>query len=215
MELQVIVTPFFMNLYNVFRKLYLSIMLNIYTMKLKYFFALLLSLAFAVQSCNAQTPKEGVKWMSFEEAEKQFKANPKPILVDIYTDWCGWCKKMDKVTYANPEVIKFINANYYPVKFDAESNAKIDLFGKTFQNTTLPTGNRKPPHELASFLMQGKMSYPTTVFIDMSKGSISPQPVPGYLDVPTMELVLKYLADSKNQTIPFETFQKQFVGEWK
>lgn len=184
-------------------------------MKLKYFFAFILSFAFAVQSCTAQTPKDGVNWMTFEEAEKQYKTNPKPILVDIYTDWCGWCKKMDKVTYANPDVIKYINANYYPVKFDAESKDKVDFFGKSFQNTAIANSNRKPPHELATYLMQGQMSYPTTVFINITNGVISPQSVPGYLDVPTIELVLKYLADTKYQTIPFETFQQQFKGEWK
>lgn len=185
-------------------------------MKFRFLFQLILFTLFGtLTSCAQQNTGAKINWLTFEEAEKQFKANPKPILVDIYTDWCGWCKKMDKVTYSHPEVIKYINANYYPVKFDAESKEKIALFGKTFENNGVAVGPRKPPHDLASFLLSGKMSYPSTVFIKMNNGTISPEPVPGYLDVPTMEMILKYISDTKNQTVPFADYQQSFQAAWQ
>ena len=63
---------------------------------------------------------EKVQWMSFEEAVAKNKLEPKKIFVDVYTDWCGWCKKMDAGTFNNPVVAKYLNEKYYNVKLDAE-----------------------------------------------------------------------------------------------
>ncbi|MBL0144624.1 MAG: DUF255 domain-containing protein [Chitinophagaceae bacterium] len=83
------------------------------------------------------TKKEKINWLTLAEAEKAFKANPKPILIDVYTDWCGWCKVMDKDTYSKKNVINYINKNYYAVKFDAEQAASITWGDKTYNfNTT-------------------------------------------------------------------------------
>ncbi len=53
-----------------------------------------------------------VKWYSFEQAVKLNKQNPKKIFIDVYTDWCGWCKRMDKVTFSNPVIAKYLNKYY-------------------------------------------------------------------------------------------------------
>jgi thioredoxin-related protein len=117
-------------------------------------FVLVLSVAFATE------PNEGkIKWMSIEEAEKASKQNPRPIFVDVYTDWCGWCKKMDKATFENAGIVDYVNKNYYAVKLDAENEKQITFMGKKMTEA-----------ELASsvFKVQG---YPTIVFIkkDFSK----------------------------------------------
>ncbi|RMG18380.1 MAG: DUF255 domain-containing protein, partial [Bacteroidetes bacterium] len=74
-----------------------------------------------------------INWVSIEEAAKLAQQDGKKILIDVYTDWCGWCKKMDKATYANAEVANYINANFHAVKFNAEQREEVVLKGKTFK----------------------------------------------------------------------------------
>ncbi len=66
--------------------------------------------------------QEKIKWMSIEEAYELTltEEHPKKIFIDVYTDWCGWCKRMDKATFQNEEVAAYMNMHYYNVKFDAE-----------------------------------------------------------------------------------------------
>lgn len=117
-----------------------------------------------------------INWLTIEEAEKLTKENPRKIFVDVYTDWCGWCKKMDASTFADEEVIDYVNENYYAVKLDAESQDNISLKGI---NTT--------GSELArSFRVS---SYPTIVFIDENFHNITP--VPGFRKAKEFHSILK------------------------
>ena len=81
-----------------------------------------------------------VEWMTFEEAVEASEKEPRKLLIDLYTDWCGWGKKMDRDAYANPVIAEYINENYYPVKFNAEQKGDVDFQGKTFK--FVPQGNR-------------------------------------------------------------------------
>ena len=75
-----------------------------------------------------------IKWMSFDEAIALQKENPKPIFMDVYTDWCGPCKMLDKNTFQTKEVSEYINANYYAVKFNGEGNTTLNYKGRKFSN---------------------------------------------------------------------------------
>ncbi|RQP08387.1 MAG: DUF255 domain-containing protein [Chryseobacterium sp.] len=111
-------------------------------------------------STNAQ-----VKWMSMSQAIALQKQKPKKILIDFYADWCAPCKIMDKETYANPVIAKYINDNFYAVKFDAEGNEKFFFNGRDFANPGYKAGrNRNTQHEFAGFM--SIYSYPTTMFMD-------------------------------------------------
>ena len=149
----------------------------------------LLFLVFTSFSIQAQD----IKWISWEEAVELSKtdAKPKKIFVDVYTDWCGWCKKMDQNTFQNPEVSKYMQDNFYMVKMDAEGKDPIEYQGKTFKY--VPSG-RRGYHELAAALLQGKMSYPTVVFLDESLNMLSP--VPGYQQVEPFMQIAKYFGDN-------------------
>lgn len=134
-----------------------------------------------------------VNWLSWDEAVALSKseANPKKVFVDVYTDWCGWCKKMDKDTFQNPEVAAYMAENFYMVKMDAEGKEPIEYDGRTFK--FVPQG-RRGYHELAAALLQGKMSYPTVIFLDEELKMLSP--VPGYQKVEPFMQIARYFGDN-------------------
>src|ERR671918_265399 len=74
-----------------------------------------------------------VNWMTFEEAVERSKTEKRKIFIDVYTDWCGWCKVMDKKTFSEPAVAKLLNEKYYPVKFNAEQREDVLFRGATFK----------------------------------------------------------------------------------
>lgn len=135
--------------------------------------------------------EEKIKWLTLEEAERQYAKEPRPMIIDIYTDWCGWCKHMDKTTYGQPTIVSFINRYFYPVKINAESADTMQFRGKIYP--PLKNGERYIS-SLAAEMLKGKMSYPTTVFLyDKENVNIV---VPGYLDVAKMEAFLIYFTEN-------------------
>lgn len=166
-------------------------------------FVLLTSLGFSQQS---------VKWYTIQEAEKLIKEAQRPIFIDAYTDWCGWCKKMDKDTFTDPVIMDILNKEFYPVKFDAESKENITVFGRTFIND----GKSGAAHQLAVELLRGQLSYPTVVFLfPGSDGKLQSEPVPGYRPAKDMETLLTYFAEKAYTTKSFDDFQKSFQGKVK
>src|SRR3954463_14417926 len=78
--------------------------------------------------CFSQDAKE-IHWMTFKEALAKNEKAPKKIFIDVYTDWCGWCKKMDASTFTNDSIIQYMNKNFYAVKLDAETKDTIKYKG--------------------------------------------------------------------------------------
>src|SRR5687768_15614972 len=99
--------------------------------KVKYIFWI--GILAAITSSFSARPAKDVNWISFEELQALYASNPKPILIDLYTDWCGWCKHMDKTTYRNDKVVDYINKNYYAVKYNAESKEDVVFNKKTYK----------------------------------------------------------------------------------
>ena len=131
-----------------------------------------------------------IKWMTFEEAVKLNETAPKKIFIDVFTDWCGWCKKMDQTTFLNKEVIDYMNENYYAVKLDAEMNDTIVFGGYTFINQGGNNG-RKGTHQLAQALLKGRLSYPSYVFMNEKNQLLTV--APGYMEANDLMPVLKYI----------------------
>jgi len=152
---------------------------------------------------NIPEKTEEVKWLTFQEAIALHKENPKKILIDLYTDWCGWCKVMDEKTYSQVEIANYINENFYPVKFNAEQKEEVEFNGHTFE--FVPSG-RRGYHQLAAALTNNKLSYPTTVFMDEELRII--QPIAGYLKAKQMEPILLYIGDDHFKTTKWEEFRE-------
>ena len=150
-------------------------------------FVFTLSLSAYAQETAAVSP---VKWMSFEEAIERSKTEKRKIFVDVYTDWCGWCKVMDKNTFSEPNVAKILNEKFYPVKFDAEQTADVVFNGTTFK--FVPYGN-KGSHQLAMALLNNQMSYPTVVFLNEDFAII--QPLPGYQKPEEFHKVIQFIGE--------------------
>jgi thioredoxin-related protein len=124
---------------------------HIYIMK-KIGFILFIAASFITTSFK---PAEELKWYNFDEGYKLAQKKNKIMLVDLYTDWCGWCKRMDRDTYAKSEVIGVINQDFVAIKF----NPEITGISYTFE------GKKYNGDELAKVISKNELSgYPTTVF---------------------------------------------------
>ena len=124
--------------------------------------------------------KDKIKWLSLTELQAAFAKQPKPIIIDVYTDWCGWCKVMDRETYSNEKVIDYLNKNFYAVKFNAESTAEVIFANKKYSYNPAYNAN-----DLAVYLLGGRMAYPTTVLL--STLNAQPAPLSGYLKPSELE----------------------------
>jgi len=128
-----------------------------------------------------------INWLTWEEAIVANKKTQKKIVIDVYTDWCGWCKRMDATTFKDPKVEAYIAENFYAVKFNAEQREDIVYDGKTF---SYKKNGKRGVHELAASLLDNRLSYPSVVYFngDMERIMISA----GYKDSDKMLKELMY-----------------------
>lgn len=150
----------------------------------------------------------GIKWMTWKEMQEAQKTEPRKVFIDVYTDWCGWCKRMDQTTFTHPEIINYVNTNFYAIKFDAEVRESINFKGKEYKY--VPQGNRGY-NELAAEILNGRMGYPTSVYLDENMDVLFP--VPGYLEPKILEQLLHFVGGNNYKTVKFDKFQEQFKGK--
>jgi thioredoxin-related protein len=144
-----------------------------------------------------KTSSEEIKWMSYDEATKLTKKHKKKIFIDVYTDWCGWCKKMDATTMKDPRVVAYMNKKFYAVKLNAESPAASNYKG---------TGVTE--RELATRIFKAN-GYPTTLYLDESENLLIN--LSGYREAGELDKILHFLGEDKYKTQTWEQFAAGYV----
>ena len=176
--------------------------------------SLFLTLSFTVEE---NTVAEEINWVTLEEAQKLAKDNPKKILVDVYTSWCGPCKMMTKNTFGNPDVIKYVNENYYAVKFNAESPDPVTFDGKTYENLNYDPNKRgrNGVHQFSRYM--GVSAYPTILYIDENLQLLLRDR--GYKTPSQIEFYLKFVSQEDYKGISSEEemlqYKENFVSTFK
>ncbi|MEP7252852.1 MAG: DUF255 domain-containing protein [Ginsengibacter sp.] len=153
------------------------------------------------------THREKLDWMDVNELRSQMAAEVKPVLIDLYTNWCYWCKVMDKKTYDNEKVIQYISEHFYPVKLNAESKDTVYWKDKSYSyNDTYKI------NDFALYATSGQVGFPATIIIPDEHSE--PVSIPGFLEPKEIEPILKYFGDGAYKTQSFVVFKSTFKSRW-
>ena len=169
---------------------------------------------FSLVSANTYTEfheKSLVNWVTFDEAYILCKKNPRPIMIDVYTTWCGPCKMMSAQTFNNPEIAAYINNKFYAVKFDAESKDSVKFDKYVFVSTDVT--NPKAPHQFAASILDNHLAYPSIVFLNNQIQRLDV--LKGFMPPKNFEPILTYYGSGQYQKIKWEDYQSKFISTIK
>ena len=175
-------------------------------------------LLFSAAFINFSALAQEIKWVTLNEVLALQKVTPKKIMMDVYTNWCGPCKMLDKNTFQNKDVADFVNQHYYAVKFNGEGNDVVNYKDNAFTNPNYKpelANRRNSVHDLARYLQVN--AYPTIVFFDELAEVIAP--IKGYQTPTQLELYLKMFSNNDHKNITtqdeFNTYYNAFKAEFK
>lgn len=153
---------------------------------------------FKIDEQNAEAVEDtkliALNWLSYNEGLALAEKESKYVLIDFYTDWCGYCKKMDKETYSNEKVKGILNENFVVVKVNAESDNKV-----------IENGKEITERELAKLYQV--TGYPTTWFLESNHSRIAP--LPGYVAAERFVPVLNYIGEGWHKSISFKEYMEK------
>jgi thioredoxin-related protein len=153
------------------------------------------------------TRSDKLDWMEMNELSSLLETETKPVLIDLYTNWCYWCKVMDKKTYTNARVIGYINEHFYAVKLNAESKEMIYWKEKEYQYNV----NYKI-NDFALYATSGQLGFPATIIIPDSNSE--PISIPGFLEPKEIEPILKYFGEGVYKTQSYMVYKSTFKSTW-
>ena len=144
----------------------------------------------AAPLARAEAP--GLAWREWDPGLEEARREDRLVLVDVYTDWCGWCKRMDRDVYSRPEVRAYLDRNFVAVKLDAGASKPGRYEGRSFTFRSLAA-------------RLGVTGYPTTVFLRPGGEYITR--VPGYVPAERFLQVLRYVGEGHlDRGVSFEEF---------
>lgn len=153
------------------------------------------------------THREKLSWMDVNEVRSQMVTEVKPVLIDLYTNWCYWCKVMDKKTYTNEKVIQYISDHFYPVKLNAESKDTVYWGNKAYSYN-----DNYKVNDFALYATSGQVGFPTTIIF--TDDHTEPVAIPGFLEPKEIEPILKYFGEGAYKTQSFVLFKSAFKSTW-
>ncbi len=151
-------------------------------------------------------PKQTVNWISWEEALELSKVEKKKILLNVYSKECSSCRRMEQITYTHPAIVEYLNEHFYAVKFNSESKQVIRIENKSFKYTR-KSGNTF--HEFTAFVTNGGMSTPTSAFFSEDHDLL--QPIPGYKNPTSFEIILTYYGGDHYKRTPWSMYVESYV----
>jgi len=153
----------------------------------------------STESGNTYVSGDGLNWLAFNDGMEKAKKENKPIIVDVFADWCQPCKMMDKEIYANEKIIDYLNDNFVAIKVDGESESMINFDAKEYS-------------EREWSMNMNVMAYPTTMFFEPGGKHIT-RLEGALLDVPLFLDVLEYITlnpsyDKITNAVDFDSWRK-------
>jgi thioredoxin-related protein len=134
------------------------------------------------------------RWNKFDDGMKLAKQSGKKILVDVYTDWCSWCKTMDAKTYSDKNVVDYLEKNFVIIKLNAEAKEIITY-----------SGHQISPADFAQGM--SLTGYPSTVFLKSNGEAITM--LPGYIEPGKFIHMLRFIAENHYEKKKFPDYLQE------
>lgn len=181
-----------------------------------FLFAALLPLLLLSQNKGDTAPAK-IEWVSVERVQELVKTAPRPVIMDVYTDWCGPCRMLAGRTFTDPRVVDFVNTHFYAVKFNAESADSVTFRGQIFTNpdhNPALTQGRNGTHQFTYAIanVNGRIAYPTVVYLDSDLNVLAP--VQGYFTPEQIEPLFRFFGEGKYKDTAWEEYTKDFKATW-
>lgn len=138
--------------------------------------------------------KNEIAWQTFDKGVELARKEKKMLVLDIYTDWCHWCKVMDKDTYGHPDIVKYARENLIMAKLNAETDEKFKFRGGSYSGRQLS-------------MMFGVEGFPCTIFMT-SEGELITS-ISGFIPADRFSVILRYLDGNWYEKMKFDEFVKK------